>query len=61
MGSLVANDVSRLVTMEVTSFCECVAKDTSVRQKASAYAIDFVRKLNKKKHLWPGIPSRWKL
>ncbi|CAJ1376287.1 unnamed protein product [Effrenium voratum] len=46
VGVLVAKDSSRLISMEVTSFCECVGKVVETRQMASAYATQYVAALN---------------
>ena len=46
VGDLVAMDLSRLVSMEVTSFCECVGKAVETREMASAYAAQYVAALN---------------
>ncbi|CAJ1397434.1 unnamed protein product [Effrenium voratum] len=46
VGDLVAMDLSRLVSMEVTSFCECVGKAVETREMASTYAAQYVAALN---------------
>ncbi|CAJ1409908.1 unnamed protein product [Effrenium voratum] len=47
VGDLVAEDISRLVTLEVTAFCECVGKTVETREMATAYAKQYVAALNK--------------
>ncbi|CAJ1366570.1 unnamed protein product, partial [Effrenium voratum] len=42
VGDLVAEDISRLVAMEVTAFCECVNKTVETREMAVAYASRYV-------------------
>ncbi|CAJ1356731.1 unnamed protein product [Effrenium voratum] len=48
VGDLVAEDISRLVAMEVTAFCECVNKSVETREMAVAYASQYVEALNEK-------------
>eukprot|EP00434_Breviolum_minutum_P026538 symbB.v1.2.023458.t1/scaffold2145.1/size88005/4 len=50
MGDLVSKDITRLITVEVTAFCECMARDQAARRMAATYARDFLHRLNKKKH-----------
>ena len=56
LGHLVAKDISRLITMEVTLFCECVEKNDHIRQISSVYAKDFVDRLNSETH-WTDLPA----
>lgn len=54
LGNLISQDITRLITIQVAAFCECIAKDQAARRLAAAYALDFVRRLNKKKH-WSDV------
>ena len=49
-------DITRLITISVAAFCECIAKDQGTRRMASAYALDYVRRLNKKKR-WSDLQA----
>eukprot|EP00435_Cladocopium_sp_Y103_P023873 s944_g5.t2 len=51
MGNLEAKDISRLISIEVATFCDVVDKNQRVRRMASDYAVEFVRDLNILKHL----------
>jgi len=50
MGNLEAQDISRLISIEVATFCDVVDKNQRIRRMASDYAVDFVRDLNILKH-----------
>lgn len=56
LGNLIATEISRLIVIDVASFCACVGKDHEVKMKAAAFATDFVRRLNQQKRLWSVIP-----
>eukprot|EP00913_Durusdinium_trenchii_P031116 g29138.t1 len=58
MGYLASKDISRLISLEVTSFCECIGHDRHVWQMASEYAREFLETLNEKSH-WSDLhPDR---
>lgn len=50
MGNLEAQDISRLISIEVATFCDAVDKNQRIRRMASDYAVEFVRDLNILKH-----------
>jgi len=57
LGDLVAQDISRLVIIEVTKFAECIAKDFGARHMACQYASEVVARLNQKK-IFSDLPPK---
>jgi len=57
LGDLVAQDISRLVIIEVTKFAECIAKDFGARHMACQYASEVVGRLNQKK-IFSDLPPK---
>ncbi|CAK9011667.1 unnamed protein product [Durusdinium trenchii] len=57
-GHLVSKDISRLITLEVTSFCECISRDRGVWSLAANYAQRFVGELNEEGH-WSDLSPEY--
>ncbi|CAJ1450620.1 unnamed protein product, partial [Effrenium voratum] len=46
-GDLISKNISRLISLEVTDFCDCIGQTVETRQMASVYARDYVQILAK--------------